>query len=89
MTDKGMLYDKKPIPFLKTTLIFTKNHPFRSLKRRFFSTKSINISVTELRLFNTGISAICQVCGTMNLAFIFKNTERELSNKQYKMSPEK
>ena len=53
MTDKGMLYDKKTIPFLKTPLIFAKKHPFRSLKRSFFSTKLVNISVFDLRQINT------------------------------------
>ena len=52
MTDKGMLYGKKTYPFLKTTSIFTKNHPAFSLKRRFFSTKSVNISVFDLRQIN-------------------------------------
>ena len=53
MTDKGMLYDKKHIPFLKTPPIFAKNHPFRSLKQRFFSTKSVNIPIFDLRQINT------------------------------------
>ena len=53
MTDKGILYDKKTYPFLKTTHIFAKNHPSFSLKRRFFSTKSINISASVLRQINT------------------------------------
>ena len=54
MGHKAYLYDKKHIPFLKTTLIFAGKHPFRSLKRRFFPTKSVNISAPDLRQINTG-----------------------------------